>query len=467
MKNVIREIVDKELCSGCGVCAAVCPRECLKMVWSATGELNPRLSGECTGKCDLCLRVCPFSGHGEDVGKLSEELFGDLPGIARDTVVGPYLSCHVGYSLLGNERAAGSSGGMASWFLRTMLERGLVDGVITALPDLSPQTDRLFRYSVLTDAAQIPRSAGSKYYPMEISSAIWEILGEEEDRKYAVIGLPCLLFGLTKARRLIPKLRKRVVYTLALVCGMLPGRFYSELLSEYAGIPANHVQTLEYRIKTGTERAGNYAAQATDRSGRRGKKVYCTELPFYLWDNGFFIHRCCGYCDDVFGESADAAFMDAWLPEYEPDARGHNLMVLRDPELQELLLAGRDAGDCHCDPIGVERVRQSQARAIWRKKHLIRGNLHHARTLKGWTPARRVNLSLLVHLCYRHYIANRSLTITESKRLWAECTGDNRYAQFWDKSAPLRSRLEKKSISAALGRRLDRLIRRFSRSSFV
>ncbi len=42
-------------CKGCGLCVAVCPRECLQMVDGKPVMVNP---DKCTG-CGLCEQHCP------------------------------------------------------------------------------------------------------------------------------------------------------------------------------------------------------------------------------------------------------------------------------------------------------------------------------------------------------------------------------------------------------------------------
>jgi hypothetical protein len=51
------------------------------------------------------------------------------------------------------------------------------------------------------------------------------------------------------------------------------------------------------------------------------KSIYLTEM-------GFF-NLGCHWCDDIFAECADVAFMDAWLPEYRKYPKGHSLLITR------------------------------------------------------------------------------------------------------------------------------------------
>ena len=59
--------------------------------------------------------------------------------------------------------------------------------------------------------------------------------------------------------------------------------------------------------------------------GNEGIPLSNQGLPYHLWHYQYFKHNACNFCDDVFGETADITFMDAWLPEYVRDYKGTSL----------------------------------------------------------------------------------------------------------------------------------------------
>ena len=59
-------VPDKNLCCGCGVCAAVCPRGAIQMVADDEGFLFPEVDEAACVGCLMCESVCAFKG---DMGR--------------------------------------------------------------------------------------------------------------------------------------------------------------------------------------------------------------------------------------------------------------------------------------------------------------------------------------------------------------------------------------------------------------
>ncbi len=129
--NVVSEIVKSQLCIGCGVCAAVCPSENLKMNWNEYGEHNPYEQGSCLENCSLCLNVCPFARGNDNEDILGIKLFGSVPGIKHRTETGYFLNTFVGFS---RNRPIAASGGITTFLLEKLLQIGSVDKIICVKP---------------------------------------------------------------------------------------------------------------------------------------------------------------------------------------------------------------------------------------------------------------------------------------------------------------------------------------------
>lgn len=58
MKNTV-EVVDKKICTGCGLCAEKCTKNCISMLEDVEGFRFPKIDSNKCVECGLCLRYCP------------------------------------------------------------------------------------------------------------------------------------------------------------------------------------------------------------------------------------------------------------------------------------------------------------------------------------------------------------------------------------------------------------------------
>ncbi|HEY3266026.1 MAG TPA: Coenzyme F420 hydrogenase/dehydrogenase, beta subunit C-terminal domain [Armatimonadota bacterium] len=380
--NVCSETVARDLCIGCGVCAGICTTGNLTMQWTPQGTLQPADLGKCLPKCRRCLDVCPFLDHAEDEDSLGADLFGAVPGIAHAAETGFHLRSFVGSAGAGY-RERGASGGIASYVLTSLLERGDVDCVICVRPNHDP--DRLFVYDAMADGASVRSAARSAYYPVELSSALQMIRSEEG--RYAVIALPCTVKGLRLATRADTRLRNRIAVVAGLVCGQTKGRGFTDFLVSSLGMRPSDVDRVVFRAKDTAKPASNHLFTAVGAGGSR-----TTEWEgFYgrAWHSGEFSLNPCSFCDDVFAETADIVFMDAWLPEFVRDGRGTSIVLARTPRMVDVLEDGIARGALYLKPLPIGQVIASQSGAVTEKLAMLPYRLWLSRCA-GDAPRKRV-----------------------------------------------------------------------------
>jgi coenzyme F420-reducing hydrogenase beta subunit len=359
-ENVCSRTVQLDLCIGCGVCAGLCPAGNLVMAWTPEGLLQPADQGKCLPKCRRCLAVCPFQDHTEDETALAQARFGHVPGIGHTPETGYYLRAYVGHA--GGYRERGASGGLASWFLASVLESGAVDRVICVQPNPDPAC--LFAYAVTASSDEVRAGAKSAYYPVELSQAIHTMLREK--KRYAVIGLPCSLKALRLAMLTDQRLQERVVVLAGLVCGQTKSRAFSEYLIRSQAIAPEQVRSLSFREKDVSRPASRYFAKVM--ASNNSACLPWSGLYGTTWLSGEFTLRACRFCDDAFAEVADVSFMDAWLPEYAKDGRGTSIVLARSGLAGDVIERGMAQSEISLLPITVDKVIASQAGVVEQKR---------------------------------------------------------------------------------------------------
>jgi coenzyme F420-reducing hydrogenase beta subunit len=357
------------------------------MEWTEAGTLEVREDGApCVEGCSRCLTVCPFGQGNADEDELGKELFGGEAGTDHTRETGYFRKCFAGYSKVGGQRAAGASGGLATWYLTELLRRGDVDAVACVLPHPGPRP--LFTYAVLNTVAEVEAAARSAYYPVEMSQVLREIRGS--DGRVAVVGLPCFLKALRLACRADRRLNHRIVQAIGLTCGHGATALFAEYCDGLAGLadPA-HLQSVRFRNKTPGRPASDHRIDLTAADGRT-PSVHWSEGPGEAWSGWWFVPHACLYCDDVFAECADVAFMDAWLPQYTSDHRGTNMVLVRSAAVEEILAEGASAGKIILDEIGVDLLLRAHAGVVRQKRAGLAQRLWREKRAGAEPPTKRI-----------------------------------------------------------------------------
>ena len=419
-RNVCESIVDKNLCIGCGVCAAVCPPSVLEMKFNIFGTYVPVEYKEgCLEKCDLCLRACPFTDQDDNEDTLAKAAFGQTAGISHTPELGYYLDCYVGYSTINNQRLNGASGGMATWFLEKLLSDGVVNKVVCVTPN-SGDVEKLFHFDILDTAEAVRKCSKSCYYPVEISDVVSRILNE--DGRYVIIGLPCLLKSLRLVMRKNKRLRQRIVVLVGLACGQTKSKFFVEYLASLLGGSQYPLREVKFRIKDPDRPASDYGIRLgwLELNELITRQIFWTEGISKAWTHDYFKPNSCNFCDDVFAETADVVFMDAWLPKYIEDYRGHSLIINRKEEFIKIFEDAKASENVNLETINKIEVIKSQKGTLRLKRQVMQYRLYLAEKAGLSTPQKRWTSAIDIGK-QEQIITKLKMEIRErSFLLWAE-----------------------------------------------
>ena len=177
------EVVDEELCTLCGACAAVCPNGIVEF-----REDGPTLKEECwrngEGACrDVCHRVLT------DAARIGPNIFGFKA--KPPSLLGQYERIVSARAVDEKIREAGQDGGAVTALLACCMERGMVDGVIATGSIGKPASQ------IIRERDDLLTTAGSKYSTVPTLSAIKDAEGITNA---AIVGLPCQVYGIRRTQ---------------------------------------------------------------------------------------------------------------------------------------------------------------------------------------------------------------------------------------------------------------------------
>jgi coenzyme F420 hydrogenase subunit beta len=374
------------LCSGCGVCTGSCPSHAAKMVFEPElGSFIPVKVGlACGNPCIVCEKACPFMADAPATPSMTQALYGQVPGVQVDEVLGYYTGAYVGYSEAHRLRSA--SGGLLTWVLERLLEQREVTGIVCVGPDA--QSPTLFSYRICRTAAELRECSGSCYQPVPLADVLREI--QHTEGCYAIVALPCAAKALRLAMNLNAKLRQRIKFILGLACGGNCSRHFVDYVSQRFMMAESPI-FINFRFKrTDTRAQHRFVFGFHDAAGNPSKKEATFDDGIgRIYQSHHFTLEACHYCDDIFAECADAVFMDAWLPEYERDWRGDTIVLPRDLRFKDLMTKGIAASAISARPISPERVKLCQIGSIrGRRGH---NSFHVAQAVRqgGFPPSFR------------------------------------------------------------------------------
>lgn len=396
--DIFATVVTGGYCIGCGACATVSDRVSIRLTPLGTYQAGID-RGFATGDpaAAACAAVCPFSAVAEDETSIGERLFAATSSRPADGApkwhdeIGFHRGTYVGHVAEGDLRAAGSSGGMATWIVLELMARGEIDGVIHVHPCDEPAGDvhLLFKMAISRTPDEVRRGARSRYYPVTMAEAL-EALRESPGSRYAIVGVPCFVKAVRLLARQDPFFARAIRFHIGLVCGHFKSAAYAEYLGWLAGVGPEDLRAVEFRLKTPGLPANQYVFTATSRATGGVSEIVTTRFPAGDWGLGFFKYKACDYCDDVFAETADVTIGDAWLPEYVNEFRGTNIVVVRHPALVPVIEEAIAASRLVLEPLAASRVAESQRAGLRHRREGLACRLHDAARRGEWVPPKRV-----------------------------------------------------------------------------
>lgn len=316
-KETIISVTEKDLCTGCGTCVAICPREAIELTLNnEKGMYIPELNKELCNNCGTCLKVCP--GLEIDFDELRKEIFNNDPD---DSIFDNYIDFYIGHAKDFDIQYNSASGGLITAILIFALERRIIDGaLVTRMNKDRPLEPEPF---IARTKEEIIEASKSKYCPVPANIALKEILNSNKNEKFAVVGLPCHINAIRKAEQINFKLRDKIALHFAIMCSHADNFLAIKFILNCFGIKTENVKSIEYR---GRGWPGSMLVNLND--GTQRIIPYKDYIKAHeLW---MFNPTCCNFCCDSLGSLSDISFGDAWrIENVSENKNGVSLCISR------------------------------------------------------------------------------------------------------------------------------------------
>ena len=182
----VKVIFDSKVCSGCGLCAGICPVNCLH-IYNGFGKID---EDKCI-RCGLCYFVCPRSYLPVKTLHLYQDGATDIKEYSK---IGPYLEAYSARTKIKEISEVCQDGGISSTCLHFLFDKNQIDFAVGAKMSSTPWRPEPV---LLTKKEDIITTAGTKY----VNNANLQVLNQNElkDKKLAVVGVPCQMQALLKS----------------------------------------------------------------------------------------------------------------------------------------------------------------------------------------------------------------------------------------------------------------------------
>jgi coenzyme F420 hydrogenase subunit beta len=399
-------VVENGLCIGCGICEAVCPNKAIELIFNVkSGMPLARVSEEkCIG-CQKCLNVC--YGYGVN-HELNLRIFSTLPL----SIVGNFERCYVGYAKDQILRYSSTSGGVVTALLAYALEQGIIDGaIVTKMEAGNPPKAKVF---IATTIDEILAAGGSKYCPASFAECLRDL---KKGKRYAVVGLPCHIYGIRKLAEFNTRIRNSVSLYFGILCGGMPSYLGTSYLLKNYNMEKQHIIKFEYR-------GGGWPGRLLIR-GKKHTITYQVNVPYpQYWRDAyqFFLPCRCILCHDGFNEFSDISFGDAWLPHLnKKDKKGTSIVITRTEAGERLIQEAFQEDYVHINSISVQDIIRSQRGLIRFKYSTLRARISLCKALRKELPSfdlSRTPSSVRLNSCLSAIGLYVGRSIASKKRLW-------------------------------------------------
>lgn len=310
--NNINDKNQKNNCTSCGMCSAICPKDAIKIILNDDGFYRPIIDEELCINCGICKKICYKYDENYKEEKLN---------------ISPI--CLSAKNKNREELNNASSGAVSIELMRVCLELGYK--VVGVKYDYEKD---IAVSKIASTEKELLEFRGSKYFQSYTEETFKEIIRDNSDQKYAIFGTPCQIYAFFKIAEL--KKMKDKFLLVDIFCHGCPSlklwTKYLEYIKEKNKI--SKFESIRFRSKT-------YLWHEFCFDFRKDNKQFSSKKyndPFYELFFGIDIMNKA--CYDCTARSSivktDIRLGDFWGWQYDLDKEGVSAVVINSERGKEI-----------------------------------------------------------------------------------------------------------------------------------
>lgn len=369
------------LCSGCGICVGICPKQCIQWSKNDNGMYQPFVNSLACIKCGLCKEVCPGLGH--QYKKKTD----------WEAVQGKVLQAYNAWSRSPEIRHVSASGGIVSTVIQHLLEKRSYD--IAFLVDGYDYHHQLFTMPITTKNLKegIASSAypKSRYMPVSHENAV-SYARSNRTKKIIIVGTSCAIRGFLSAVERLGLERENYLL-IGLFCDRVFTYNVIEYYSQLAFCGEKELDELHFKNKESGGWPGNMKFIFSDGSIAYQDKSERAKVKDY------FMPERCLYCIDKLNVCADISLGDNYTQQ-DSSLLGSNSVIIRTKRGLDVWQESKALMESH--NVSVQEIMQAQF-IDWRLNNLCYGKLKEKEILNQSGQMVELNKGILTERNQNEY----------------------------------------------------------------
>lgn len=282
-------------CYGCGLCAAICPKQIIKMRLNSNGFFSPIIDNlaECVN-CGKCLNSCAYNSK---------------PNNENNNI-----KYYAGYSNNKDVRLNASSGGIAYEIAKFCIDNGYKVVVVK----YNTKSNYAEHY-IANTIQDLTESFGSKYIQSLTTATFKEIIETKHD-KIAFFGTPCQISSL---RKYYNKTKKQVLL-IDFFCHGVPSYLMWQKYYNTINSKIGKIRDVTWRDKSNGGWHNSWNMVISGENGKFKSAINEGDLFYKFFLRNRCLNTCCyDSCKYKMNNSqADVRIGDLWGEKYKLDECG-------------------------------------------------------------------------------------------------------------------------------------------------